>query len=147
MDITSAAVLGILVMFVLVMTLFAFTRRSLPISFIAAITWLLLLIYTRNNPLPNMETGSYGDELILWVSILMIPLLLYNGYIKYKDDKSGSGKNAKRTIYYNQAGDYVGRHELPDTTSRHRETPEEHREKLHARIMAGRERRHRYYGR
>jgi hypothetical protein len=144
MDIVSAAVLFILIVLSLVMTWFAFNRRNLPLSFLAALAWLSLLIYTRNNPLPNMDTGSYGDEIILWICILMMPLLLYNGYIKHKEDKSGSGKNSKRVIYYNQAGDYVGRHEISDVMPNHRETAGEYRERLHNRIMLARQNRKRY---
>ena len=129
MDTAGALVLGVIVLFALIMTFYAFTKRNFPISFMAAIGWLLLLIYTRANPLPNMATGSYGDQIVLWICILMMPILLFNGWIKYKADKTAS--KGKKVIYYNDAGDYVGRHEIPDNAltgrSLSKMSPEEYR--------------------
>jgi hypothetical protein len=138
---TLIAILG----FVVAMTYFAFTKRNFGLSFVGAFSWILLLVYTRANPINNIATGSFGDELILFACILMFVILLFTGWRKYREDKIGVGKNAKIIKYYNQAGDYVGRHETPETSpSNRRETAEEYRDRLHNTVMEARQNRRRY---
>lgn len=100
--------------FALIMSFFAFTRRSLPLSFVAGITWILLLVYTRSNPIAGIATGSYGDTLILFICILMFAILLFTGWRKYSVDKVVKNKISYNVQHYNEAGDFVGRHEVVD---------------------------------
>ena len=128
--VTEAIVFVGIMLAVLGLTYFAFTKRNFPLSFLAGLSWLLLLIYTRANPLPNMATGSTGDEIVLWLCILMMPMLWLNGYVKWDNDRKGKYRS------YNESGDFVGRYETPPLENENREeSPAQYRNRVHNRIM------------
>lgn len=127
----------------LAMTIFALMKRSFPLSFIAMLGWLLILVYTRSNPLAGMTTGSYSDTILLFICLLMIPLLLFNWYVKTRSEKVQNG--VKKVAFYNEAGDYVGRHEIEEVKkSSQYETIEQYRQRLREGIDAAKANRSRY---
>lgn len=46
----------------------------------ASITWIFLLVYTRDNPITGVTTGTFADELIIylcWIFVIVLPLTAF----------------------------------------------------------------------
>jgi hypothetical protein len=63
--------LGVIIILVLVLTLFSFSRKNLLITFGAAVMWMFLWWYTRQNPINGVTIGSFGDQIIYYLCWIM----------------------------------------------------------------------------
>jgi hypothetical protein len=57
---------------------FSLRSSNILLGLAAALPWLILLVYTRANPIAGLATGSFGDELIVylcWIFMIVLPLI------------------------------------------------------------------------
>jgi uncharacterized membrane protein len=70
--------LAILIGLAVIVAYFSLRSSNILLGLAAAIPWIMIIIYTRSHPIAGMTTGSFGDELLLylcWIFAILLPLL------------------------------------------------------------------------
>ncbi len=71
-----------------IMTWFWYKNKNAVFTAVAMATWVILMIYTRANPVPGMTTGSTGDGIIV---ILCVAMTIALPVIAYQTRKGNAG--------------------------------------------------------
>lgn len=61
-----------------VVSYFSLRSANILLALGASLTWLFLLVFTRDNPIGGVTTGSFSDELIVylcWIFAILLPLI------------------------------------------------------------------------
>jgi hypothetical protein len=72
------------------MTFFSFRTRNILLALGGAIAWIFFLVYTRTNPIPGTTTGSFMDELIVYLCWIMVVVILLVAIVRRNKDKEMS---------------------------------------------------------
>lgn len=70
------------------LTFFTLRVYNSLLSLVAAISWIFLFVYTRENPIGGVAEGSFSDELIVWISWGMVIVILIMGITRYRRNSS-----------------------------------------------------------
>jgi len=57
---------------------FSLRSSNILLGLAASITWIFFFVFTRENPMGNVTTGSFADELIVylcWIFAIILPLI------------------------------------------------------------------------
>jgi hypothetical protein len=61
-----------------IVSYFSLRSSNILLGLAASMPWIILIVYTRANPIAGLDTGSFGDELVLymcWIFAIMMPLI------------------------------------------------------------------------
>ena len=79
--------LAIILGFALLFTFIVIRSRNILLGLVGSLTWILLLVYTRNVTLYGIPVGSFGDSLIIyicWIMAVVTPLTII---VRIRNDK------------------------------------------------------------
>lgn len=66
-----------------ILTFLSLRNNNPLLSLVAALSWIFVFAYTRSNPIGDIETGSFADELIVYLCWGMAFVLLFTGATRY----------------------------------------------------------------
>lgn len=75
---SKEVILIALILLCAVVSYFSLRSSNILLGLGASLTWILLLVYTRSNPIGGVATGSFADELVVyicWIFAVLLPFM------------------------------------------------------------------------
>jgi len=79
-----------------VSTYFSLRSSNILLALGAAITWIILFAYTRSNPIAGMTTGSFPDQLVIYLCWIFAVVLLITAVTRGRRERRYAGTNGVR---------------------------------------------------
>ncbi len=135
MDVTLCAI-GVIMLFFTFISLFK--SRNILVGLAASITWIAFLVFTRNNPMIGITTGSFNDQLIVYLCYIMMVVCPLAVIMRLRSDSQMRLKGYD----VNGDGQIAGSAKLPDKGEQNIMSMdrESYREHIRERINQGRSR-------
>lgn len=75
-----------------VVTYFSLRSSTILLGLGASLTWILLLVYTRSNPIGGVATGSFTDELTVYICWIFAIVVLIMSIVRGRRERQYFGR-------------------------------------------------------